>query len=268
MIEQHRQYDYSSFDHPDILEYLFHPRQEPYCSEESESLRHLLIPVEKEVTIGGVMHITDRKAPVILFFHGNGEIASDYDDLGRYYIGEKINFIVVDYRGYGVSKGSPSVTTMMRDAHTIFAHVISLLRKGRFTGKLFVMGRSLGSASALEIAHRYPDQLAGMIIESGFAHTTPLLIRLGLNTSRLNLHEEEGFHHLDKIKTFRKSTLIIHAEFDHIIPIQEGIALFKASPCIKKRFLEIPGADHNTIYSYGLNTLMKAIREMVISSIE
>lgn len=268
MSQKIMKHDYSSFDHPDVLRFLFHPRKEAPSSGESGSLRHHSIPVDEAVSIGAVMHVADRGAPVILFFHGNGEIASDYDDLGRYYIGENINFLVADYRGYGLSQGSPTVSAMMNDAHAIFTYVTALLKTENFTGALFVMGRSLGSASALEIASSYPDQTAGLIIESGFAHAVPLLNRLGVNTSRLNLREEEGFRHIDKIRAFRRPTLIIHAEFDQIIPIKEGQALFDASPSTQKRFLEIPDADHNTIYAYGLNTCMKAIREMVMAPME
>ena len=42
------------------------------------------------------------------------------------------------------------------------------------------MGRSLGSAPALELTGHHPEAIAGLILESGFAHTGPLLRRLAL----------------------------------------------------------------------------------------
>ena len=43
------------------------------------------------------------------------------------------------------------------------------------------MGRSLGSASALEIAAHYPEEISGLILESGFAHTYNLFMTLGID---------------------------------------------------------------------------------------
>lgn len=56
-----------------------------------------------------------KNAPTLLFFHGNGEIVEDYDDIAQIYLKLGINFLPVDYRGYGRSTGSPTVTAMMRD---------------------------------------------------------------------------------------------------------------------------------------------------------
>jgi fermentation-respiration switch protein FrsA (DUF1100 family) len=54
-------------------------------------------------------------------------------------------------------------------------------------------------------------------------------------------------------------TLIIHAEFDHIIPFAEGKDLYEASGAKEKKFLEIPGADHNTVFFQGMRQYLDAI---------
>jgi len=142
--------DYSHLDSPDILTRLFYPRPEgPGSAGAGEDI---MIPVEGRIAVGACLHGHDDSAPVILFFHGNGEIVADYDEMGPLYNRRGINFMPVDYRGYGRSGGSPSVTSMMRDAHAIFGFVTNRLREKGFTGPLVVMGRSLGSAPALELA--------------------------------------------------------------------------------------------------------------------
>ncbi|MCD6271949.1 MAG: alpha/beta hydrolase, partial [Deltaproteobacteria bacterium] len=161
--------DYTYFDRPEILSRLFYPREEIITSK-SDQAEDLLIPIEDGFLIGARFHHADKEAPVILYFHGNGEIVSDYDDLGPLYLDRGINFLPVDYRGYGLSTGMPTVTGMMRDAHIIFEFVENWLKENSFTGPLIIMGRSLGSASALEIAANYEDLIDGLIIESGFAH--------------------------------------------------------------------------------------------------
>ena len=144
--------DYSKFDRPEILMVLFHPRHELGGPQPGSSAENLLIPVEKDVVIGARFHPAGKSAPTILFFHGNGEIVADYDDMGTMYNRMGINFLAVDYRGYGRSTGSPTLTSMMKDSHLIFTWVKGWLAEENHNGHLFVMGRSLGSASTLELS--------------------------------------------------------------------------------------------------------------------
>ena len=256
---------YEALDHPAILSSLFHPRRDNLSSSPLKNGKEFNIPVEENVVIHGRMHCFKMTAPTILFFHGNGEIVSDYNDIGPIYTKLGINFLVVDYRGYGKSTGDPTVTGMMADAHKIFEFVRNWLKKNDYKGPLFIMGRSLGSASALELAVNYQEQINGLIIESGFAHAIPLLQLLGVDTEALGISEDKGLNNIDKIKSFNKPVLIIHAEFDQIIPFSDGEALFKACPALDKRLLKIPGADHNTIFVRGLRSYMDAVKQFIIS---
>jgi uncharacterized protein len=257
------QIDYSAFDRPEILRFLFHPRPEQSLSVLVGSTKDFNIPVEAGVSIGARLHGLDKAAPVILFFHGNGEIVSDYNDLGPMYSGIGANFLPVDYRGYGRSTGTPTVTGMMRDCHEVFDYLRQWLNTHGYTGTLIVMGRSLGSASALELAANYPDEIDGLIIDSGFAYFTPLLKLLGVNINALEILEQEGLCNIDKIRNFYKPARFIHAEYDHIIPFSDAQALFDACPAPDKKILKIPGADHNTIFYYGMNEYMNSIRQLI-----
>lgn len=255
--------DYSMFDRPEILMFLFHPRPEWDVTLSIEGVEDRLIPVEREVEIGARFHWAGKSSPNILFFHGNGEIVADYDDMGQLYRQMDINFIPVDYRGYGRSTGSPSVTAMMRDCHVIFDYIKSWLGEKKHDGPFVVMGRSLGSASALELIKHYGNQIDGLIIESGFSHVGPLLELLGIHMGKEGVRGEGGFHNVEKIRSFGKPTLIIHAENDHIIPFHEGQALYDACTARDKRLLKIPGADHNSIFLHGIQEYMEAIKTLV-----
>jgi pimeloyl-ACP methyl ester carboxylesterase len=262
------QIDYSSLDIPEVLNVLFHPRPEFFADKRGDSTLDFLIPVDDRVSIGARFHLKGISVPSILFFHGNGEIVADYDDMGRMYNDMGLNFIAIDYRGYGRSTGTPTVTSMMRDAHVIFDWVLKKIAEYDHQGSFIVMGRSLGSASALELAAHYPDRMDGLIIESGFSHVIPLLELLGIRIEDLGIKEEEGSRNIDKIKSFYKPTLIIHAEYDHIIPFSQGQALYEASPAGDKRFLKIPHADHNTIFQYGMPEYLDAIKSFAHSPSE
>ena len=265
--------DYSTLDRPEVLMFLFHPRAESGAPLQAAGSRpspggskDIMIPVAADVAIGARFHMAQKTGANLLFFHGNGEIVSDYDELGSVYNQMGINFLAVDYRGYGRSTGKPTVTAMMQDCHTIFDFVRNWLQENDFRGPVILMGRSLGSASVLELAAAYRNAIDGLIIESGFAYAGPLLQLLGIDLKALGFKEESGFENIAKIKGFDKPTLIIHAEYDHIIPFSDGQALYQACPSVNRTFLKIPGANHNDIFMRGLQDYLAAVGNLVESA--
>lgn len=255
--------DFAALDRPEVLNFLFHPRPEWGPAVGSPGSRDVMVPVAPDVSIGARFHPSAPEAPNLLFFHGNGEIVSDYDDIGPVYRDMGINFLPVDYRGYGRSGGTPSVTSMMRDSHLLFDHLRRWLKENGFWGPVVVMGRSLGSASAIALASAYPEAVAGIVVESGFAYTAPLLRLLGVDLDALGAGDTPLLDNLTAIRHVRCPALIIHAEQDHIIPFSDGQALFDGCPCEDKRFLAIPLADHNTIMAVGFEAYMAAIRKFM-----
>jgi len=254
--------DYSHLDLPEVLTGLFHPRADYEQAEKPSDAIDQLIPVEGNAVIGGRFHMADKSFPNILFFHGNGEIVSDYDDLGPLYNRMGMNFLAADYRGYGRSTGMPTVTAMMRDCHAVFGFTKRWLKGNGYTGIFVIMGRSLGSASALEIANCYMEQIDGLIVESGFAYTGPLLQLLGVDTAAIGFTEEIGLRNIDKIRTWPRPALVIHAELDNLIPFSEGRALYDACPSPEKRLLKIPNANHNDIFTRGMEAYMAAVKAL------
>jgi pimeloyl-ACP methyl ester carboxylesterase len=254
--------DYSQLDRPEVLTGLFHPRPEYGAFEKNANAIDLLIPAESGIVVGARFHMTGKSAANVLFFHGNGEIVADYDELGPLYNRMGMNFLPIDYRGYGRSTGRPTVTTMMRDCHAVFEFTKEWLEENAYSGAFIAMGRSLGSASVLELASHHKDRIDGLVVESGFAHAGPLLALLGVNTTAMEFTEEKGFRNLEKIRTWNKPTLVIHAEFDHIIPFSDGQALYDACPSSDKTLLKILGADHNDIFMRGLVGYMQAVKTL------
>lgn len=239
-------FGYARLDQPGVIRLLFHPRKEVDSKPPPGAIDYDII-VEEDVRIGSRFHMAGAGDPNILFFHGNGEIVGDYDSIGPMYNENGLNLLAVDYRGYGRSGGKPTVTSMMRDAHVIFKEVKHWLQDAEHTGPLLIMGRSLGSACALELAASYETDMSGLIIESGFAHTVPLLNCLGIDTQALGITEADGFKNLEKITQFAKPTLIIHAQYDQFIPVTSAEALQSHCAARSKEFQMVPGADHNTI---------------------
>ncbi len=259
--------DYSYLDTPEILSYIFHPRKDNDESKTSLIARDILIPVEKDINISGRFYMAGSSFPNILFFHGNGEISGEYDYIANKYNAYGINFLSVDFRGYGKSDGNPTVFYMMKDCHTIFNYITGWLKKQNYCNTLFVMGRSLGSASAIEIACSYEKKISGLIVESGFASMIPLLKFLGADISFLNYKEDEKRENYGKIKKIKKPVLIIHAEEDTLIPFSDGQKLFNSASSLNKKLVKIKGAGHGDIFFKGMDKYLCAIKNFIDSGI-
>ncbi|PIE69206.1 MAG: alpha/beta hydrolase [Deltaproteobacteria bacterium] len=241
-----------TMDHPDILNILFHPRQEPRTP-----LPPLAADIDIEVAadahIGCRLFTTGEtapnNAPTLLFYHGNGEIVTDYDEIGAVYTGQGFNFLVTDYRGYGWSTGTPAATTLLTDANHLYSELTSRLRQQGYTGPFFIMGRSLGSACAIDVAfnHENDEHLCGLILDSAFAETLPLARTLGLDLESLGITEEQTFNNLKKIEQFKKPLLLIHGQEDTLIPLWQAQKLHSYAGPKNKELQIVPGAGHNTL---------------------
>jgi alpha-beta hydrolase superfamily lysophospholipase len=236
----------SVLDRSDFNSLIFYPRPDTDASTPAGAEDHLF-PVETGIAIGARFYLSDPNGPHLLFFHGNGEIASDYDDAGPFYQQLGLSLLAMDYRGYGKSRGRPTVGTLLSDALTCFDLVNDQIRERGRRGPIVIMGRSLGSAPAIEIASKRIEKIAGLIIESGFAYSLPLLELLGIPVDGLGLQEKDGFQNTLKITQVTKPTFILHAQFDEVIPLSQADILLEHSGARRKEMVVIPGAGHNDI---------------------
>jgi len=209
------------------------------------------IEVAPGVSIAARHHPLEPDSPMLIHFHGNGEIVSDYDNIAPVFHATGAALFSVDYRGYGKSDGQPTVRALLDDAHVALDFVLKLREERGYTGPLVVMGRSLGSAPAIELASSRGDVLDGLVVESGFAQTPPLLSLFGILPHELGVSTEEGGDNEDKIAQVKTPIFILHAERDEILPLWQGERNFECATCSQKRLVVIPDADHSTIMLFG-----------------
>jgi pimeloyl-ACP methyl ester carboxylesterase len=247
-------------DWPELLRVLFHPRPEARFSPRRPGILTVTFEIEPGLHVGGRLYPAGHNAPTILFFHGNGEIAADYNGIAPLYTELGITLLVVDYRGYGISSGRPTASHLLADAMRIFEDMRDVLAEHNLApARLYIMGRSLGSAAAIEVARHAGDRLAGLIVESGFADTFALLTRLGLRVQGAD-EARDGFGNATKIQVTQMPTLIIHGRNDVLIPASDGQELHCRSAAADKRLVLIPGAGHNDLLWVGQKTYFEAIQ--------
>jgi alpha-beta hydrolase superfamily lysophospholipase len=252
--------DYSSIDQPFLRQFIFYPRKDytPCFGNAFD----FAVGVAEGVSISCRFYNGRNEWPWILFFHGNGEVVSDYDAISPFYHQRKINLVVADYRGYGASSGTPTLTDLVQDAHVIFKEVRGELSRRSLQKDLWIMGRSLGSISGLELAYHYQKEVQGLIIESGFPSVVRILFHLGIPSPVQSL-EKIDQECLEKIKKIFLPTLIIHGEKDSLVPLENAREIYRHLGAEEKKLLVIPSATHNDIMQVGFRDYFKTIQQFV-----
>ena len=246
-------------NHNQLLNSIFFPRPTFKPKDENDHL----VEVEKNIYVSVRFFLKDTNYPTILFFHGNAELSNEYDEIASYYNKFEMNFIVADYRGYGLSSGSPTKDNLHSDSKKIFSYVHSYLIENNYLNKKIIMGRSLGSASASEIMFNKKIDLDGCIIESGFGTETPLMNILNINPEDIGYKTKHGFENLKKISNYDGPLFIIHAEQDDIIPLDEAKLMYNNSKSKQKELWVIDNANHNNILIHSQNQYFIRIKEFI-----
>ncbi len=173
----------------------------------------------------------------ILFLHGNAENISTHFAGIVWAIDGGFDAFVIDYRGYGLSDGTPSLDGVHLDAT---AGLDALLTKpGIAPEEIVVFGQSLGGSIALEAIAHHPQKnnLAGLVVEGAFSDYRGIV--------REKLHEfwlTWAFQWPISLTIDNRydpkvaaaaiaplPLLVIHGQQDRVVPPHHGTALFEAA---------------------------------------
>lgn len=201
--------DRALLNHPLISERYFFPQygrlQQPYWIDCGD------------VRLACCYQRVDAAAKTLIHFHGNGEIVDDYLDLFLPQVAALgYNCLLVEYRGFGRSQGSPQLGNMLDDVPRI-VHSLPVPPE-----QLIFFGRSVGSLFAVEAASRFPAA-AGLVLESGVADLEQRLklriepSELGLSTQQFSRLLQGAFDQQQKLSRYRGPTLILHGLFDELV---------------------------------------------------
>ncbi|KAF8699469.1 hypothetical protein AX14_000929 [Amanita brunnescens Koide BX004] len=109
-----------------------------------------------------------RVRATIIMFLGNGMEIGGITELriARRFYKMRCNVLMVSYRGYGLSDGSPTERGLRRDAQAALDFVLSQPRLA--VSPVVVYGLSLGGGVAIDLTSRNPTKISALIIENTF----------------------------------------------------------------------------------------------------
>jgi hypothetical protein len=244
---------------------LFHPRPAQRDSNPAMHVRDGVVPAaDANINLGYRLYIHQTDAPLIVFFHGNGEVAANYDSISPLFADIGTSLLVFDYRGYGWSGGTPLGSKLLPDAESIAAALPDLIKGHNLAEDipLGLMGRSLGGAPAIHLAYTFPNQFKGLILESTFAHLPSLLSVMGVPEMLAN-RLPDPFGIAQKMPQIHLPLLVIHGERDELISVENGQKNYDVSPVEDKTLVRIPGAGHNDILMIGMELYFEAIKQFI-----
>ncbi len=181
---------------------------------------------------------------VLIFFHGNAGNAADRLERARIFRNRLgLDVVLVDYRGYGASGGSPSEEGLYRDGRAVYRAVVDA---GVRPDRIILFGESLGSAVAIEVARRWA--CAAVVLETPFL-SVPALARVHYPFVPAFLVRSR-FDNERKIAEVAAPKLFLVAENDEIAPPAQGRRLAEEARGARELFV-IPGAHHNDTWIVG-----------------
>lgn len=179
--------------------------------------------------------------PTVLFLHGNaGNISHRFEKLAVLHdLGADV--LLLDYRGYGLSEGSPDEAGTYRDGLAAYEHLTRGC--GLDPRTLVLYGESLGSAVAVELASRVP--VGGVVLEAAFTSIADVGQALYpfLPVRRLVRNRYDS---LGKIARVRAPLLLLHSRDDEYFPMRHAERLLAAATA-PKRLVELRGS-HNDAF--------------------
>lgn len=187
--------------------------------------------------------------PIILIFHGNASTAVWKADAMKAYADQGYGVWAAEYRGYDANPGAPSEEGLYRDAEAYMAS--ERLTKTYAQSPLVIFGESLGSGVASEMAHRYPERCAGLILKVPFDSLLNVAKTRYPFILGMPYLLKDQYRSIEKLENWTMPKLILVAGRDEVVGPDGGRRLYDAAPEPKK-LVVIDNARHNDIDEFGL----------------
>ena len=219
------------------------------------------IPSPPLFTIDGVpcLRYRNSRGPsrgTIVYLHGNGtDLGKIRKPLFTWSRDSQYEVIAVEYPGYGVNHGESTPESCIAAALKVLRHARQASLRQRTP--LVLVGRSIGTGIASQIAARHPRLLDRLVLISPFESIERMArSRVGvfsflfssvLNTSRA-------------LRVYNKPLLIVHGRLDTLITPDHADALYRVSVSPAKRLRILDESDHTNL---DWDTIIRHFNEFV-----
>jgi fermentation-respiration switch protein FrsA (DUF1100 family) len=224
-------------------------RTSPAAAGFPEAEEHVLSTSDGEKLIA--WHVPPREGkPVIIFFHGNGDILAWRVPWFREMTAEDAGLVAVSFRGYAGSSGGPNESGLLQDAEAAYAFAIQRYSPER----IVVWGFSLGTGPAVALAAN--QRIGKLILEAPYSSIADVAAAaFPFVPARWFIRDQ--FHSDQRIAAVTAPVLIMHGERDRTIPIRFGERLYELARQ-PKQMVRFPEGGHDDLDKFGAMDVARA----------
>lgn len=188
---------------------------------------------------------TETDAPMVLFFHGNGENLETQRQAGTFeaFRDLGVGYLAVDYPGYGRSSGEPSEESLEEAADAALEW-----SEDRWPHRSRVsVGWSLGAAVAIGLAARAGDRVQGLVAMSAWTRLAEVA-KLHFPAPLVRWILSESYDSLKAAENVQVPALVVHGGRDEVVPRSQGQQV--ADVLADSRWVPISTAGHNDLLAH------------------
>lgn len=224
-------------------------RTSPKAAGFPQAEEHLLQTMDGEQIVA--WHVPPRAGkPVVIFFHGNGDILAWRAPWFAALTADGTGLIAVSFRGYAGSSGSPTEAGLINDAEAAYAFAAQRYAPDR----IVVWGYSLGSGPAIAVAARHrPGKL---ILEAPYTSIVDVAAA-AFPFAPVRWFIRDRFHADQWIVNVTSPVLIMHGGRDRTIPIRFGERLYELARD-PKQMVRFPEGGHDDLDDFGAMEVARA----------
>ncbi|KAI7240164.1 alpha/beta hydrolase BEM46/Esterase/lipase/thioesterase [Hortaea werneckii] len=216
-----------------------------------ENYEELSIPTPDGETISGFLVKPDNPSharPItILSFHGNAGNVGHRLPIAKLLANDlHCNALMLEYRGYGLSTGTPNEKGLAIDAQTGLDFIRS--RQDLKGNKVVVYGQSLGGAVSIDLVakNKGTGDIKGLILENTFLSIAKMIPAVMPMAKYLTPLCHEQWKSEDMIRQVTDIPILFLSGLkDEIVPPSHMKQLFRLCRAKTVIWKELPNGDHN-----------------------
>ncbi|MGI9353062.1 MAG: alpha/beta hydrolase [Rhizobiaceae bacterium] len=214
----------------------------PVASTEDENFRQESIRTLDGEVLFALHHPSENGEATILVFHGNADAAIFQKSKGAALIEAGFGVLLVEYRGYPGSTGTPTEAGLYIDGRAAYDFILKQREQ-----PIGLYAHSLGTGVAVRLAAE--REVFSVVLESPFDSLMAVAQRRfpWMPVSLLLKHKFQSDLQMQYVQA---PVLIMHGDKDDIIPFEHGRRLHQEAS-VDARFLKIENAGHNDLSNFG-----------------
>ena len=190
---------------------------------------------------------TPNPENLVLMFHGNAQNLSSHIFNLAWMIDQKSDVLIFDYRGYGLSSGTPYPKGVVEDGIKFLQLAYDKYKAGKYK-HFIVYTQSLGGAIAMRALEEisWKNEISLLVLDSTFR--SPHDIANDKTHGLLGWLISSEYTANNRLADLTMPLLVVHSPYDPVVPYKFGQDIYAKAPSTQKTFWSIENGGHGDVF--------------------